>query len=297
MVEARSFIEIASGGWGRIRSFDERIAFTRIGNCGTGGLDCQPLEQFFIDEKTNAIVFSEAPGEPGANIPLETNSGFSCPGYYTATVELQTNAAEGAFGMEILATAGSRLLSGGLNLGGVMRENGGAAGFGAFNIANPSSEPQVVNVKVDAQVLPTDGFLNSNFKYVLEVIDSDRNTVGDPVYGTSTTDFSVTVNPGFYIVRIRTTEGAPRGTFQMGLNTRFVDRAGGGFQGGANVGGYLARAGNGKSLAGFAGFCIADSQVIKVRTEGRSTRGVNGAGPVVLQVKDRNRDVLLSFDG
>lgn len=233
----------------------------------------------------------EVPDEPGTISVLERMEGESC-GYFTAGLTLQEGAEEGTWGLEVLTTAGNRLLEGGINLGGAFEEDAKNPGFGAFNIANKGHENQIVRIKIDAVALPTAGYASADLGVSVQVFNSSREPVTEEVLGTDYIELEVELEPGFYIVRIKSQPGSPRGTFLMELLTRFVDRAGGGFQGGANVGGFITRRDNGISTTAFAGFCISQTQDIKVRSEAGTTRGEKGAGNLILTVRNRQREIV-----
>lgn len=238
-----------------------------------------------------AVPNIEIPDEPGTDIRLERAEGESC-GFYTAGLTLQEGAHEGFWGMEVLTTAGNRLLEGGINLGGAFDADARNPGFGAFNIANRGNENQIVDITIDAAALPTEGFLPENLGLSVQIVDGAREPVTEEITGTDRIELQAELEPGFYIVRIKSLPGSPRGTFLMAMTTRFVDRAGGGFQGGANVGGFITRKENGDSTTAFAGFCLSQSQNIIIRTEAGTTRGPLGAGNLILTIRDRARDIV-----
>jgi len=233
----------------------------------------------------------EVPDEPGTEVFLERTQDEAC-GFYTAGLTLQEGAREGVWSMEVLPTAGNRLLEGGINLGGAFDADGRSAGFGAFNIANKAQENQIVNITIDAVALPTEGFLPEDLRLSVQIINGAREPVTEAISGKNRIELQAELEPGFYIVKIQSLTGSPRGTFLMGLLTKFVDRSGGGFQGGANVGGFITRKENGSSTTAFAGFCLSQSQKVIVRTEAGTSRGPSGAGNLILTIRDRQREVL-----
>ncbi len=230
----------------------------------------------------------EVPGEPAADILLATDPGFACPGFYIASVELEEGAGSGFSATEILTTAGNRLLQGGLNIGGAFAGDGRTPGFAAFNIANRSNEPQRVELNLNGS--PLDGG-STPINVSLELIGSGGAVVPG-VSGTPPLALTAEVNPGFYRVRVRSASGSPAGVFDLSMATRFVNRAGGGFQGGVNVGGFASRLPDGTPTRAFASFCIDQTQIVRIRTEGSTSVGPSGAGPVLLTVRDRNRTVV-----
>ncbi|MDH3787324.1 MAG: right-handed parallel beta-helix repeat-containing protein [Xanthomonadales bacterium] len=233
----------------------------------------------------------DIPDEPGTTTLLERAEDEAC-GFYTAGLTLQEGAEEGLWGMEVLTTAGNRLLEGGLNLGGAFEEDAKNPGFGAFNIANEGNENQIVSITIDATALPTEGFSPENLGVSVQIVDAARNPVTEEVQGSDRVELEAELEPGFYIVRIKSVSGSPRGTFLMSLLTQFVDRPGGGFQGGANVGGFITRRSNGDSTTAFAGFCLSQSQDVVIRTEAQTTRGPKGSGPLILTLRNRQKEAV-----
>ena len=229
------------------------------------------------------------------NLPI--TAGAACPGFYIAEVNLRAEYNPGFWGLEVLLSAGERLLQGGINLGGNFAANGGNPGFAAVNIANANNEPQNVYINLNAQVMPTDGFSSTNFGLSVQIsqqVGSVRTTVGDPIVGRPPFNVTRTLNPGFYVVDIRSLSGSPAGTYQLGLTTSYTNRPGGAFQGGANVGGMLIRDASGNTAPGFAAFCIADAQNVTLSAKSAIAYGSAGAGGVTLRILDANRRQVFS---
>ena len=108
---------------------------------------------------------------------------------------------------------------------------------------------------------------------------------------------SVEVAPGFYEVTVGPQSGTPggaaEGQFFFELTTRFLDRPGGGFEGGAVVGGYHAPHPFG-SVSGFAAFCLATPHSASVRLLSRPSYGPAGAQDLRLRVIDTQaREVVV----
>lgn len=267
---------------------DTRLLMTERGN--DSRLLIYDTAQLALDDAPAIDI----PGEPGAEIYLRTEDGFSCPGFYIAAIEQMEGAEDGFFGAEIATTIKPnqlRLLQGGFNLGGAFAADRGAPGFGAFNIANRNGEQQRVTINVNANPLTTAGFNNDDLGISVELIGPGDVVLG-AISGAPPLTLDRIIGLGFHRVRIRSLIGSPRGIFAMSLATTFVDRAGGGFQGGVNVGGLLTRTADGTPVRGFVSFCISDPQIVKLRTEGKLTRGESGAGPMLLTIKDRDRDIV-----
>jgi hypothetical protein len=226
------------------------------------------------------------PEEPATQQYLRTDPALPCPGFYVADVSLAAGQRDGRWGVEILVTGGERLLQGGLNLGGGLGENGAFNGWGGFNIQNPLREPQQLRIDLAAQPLATPGYSDSNLRIRVEVLDSARRSTGASASGVPPLQLRTVLQPGFYVVEVWTLAGSPRATFQMAAETGFLDRAGGGFQGGVNVGGHLTRNAAGESLHGFAGFCISEDQLVTFQTFGAPSYPGAGAGDLLLQIFD-----------
>lgn len=236
--------------------------------------------------------------EPSGTTVLTVNPALECPGYYTAVIGLRPGARDGVWGTRISLNSAGRYLQGGINLGGGFAANGGHPGFAAFTIANPAVEPQTLTIDLTAQPLP--GLPNYTLGLVLQLLDADRNPIGPPVRQTVSTGVIALKStrilpPGSYIVSIQSTPDSVAGTFQLGLGTKFVDRAGGAFQGGLTVGGNLV-AGSSGAAPGYAGFCVAEQQQVTVDTYSSVTYGASGAGSVSLTMIDVNGTQVWNAD-
>ncbi len=233
--------------------------------------------------------------EPGGSVALGVTPGLACPGFYVLTIGdgPETGIQPGSYGTELLLLApGSRVLAGGLNFGGQM--DASAPGYAAFTIANPANENQRVDVQLTGfRAMP--GNPNIRLQVTLErrlptqqMIVSQVVTVGqNSPYVTS-----ATVSPGFYVATVAPLEPLPGadGIFGMSLLSNYVDRPGGGFQGGVVVGGYHDPVAS--ATSGFAGFCLADAHTVQMRTEGKPTRGPAGAGDLRIVVANAGGSVV-----
>ncbi len=208
----------------------------------------------------------------------------------------------GIFGLELLLDSpGTRVLAGGLNFGGLVDVS--QVGFAAINFANSAGENQLLNVSLT-------GSARADLGNSLPV----RLNISRRAGGVSTTVFessadltttqpfqaSVEVPPGFYVAEVAVdglpaseAGGAPEGRFFFSLTTSFVDRPGGGFQGGAVVGGYHAENPFG-GVSGFAAFCLATPHSISAQVFGAPTYGGSGARDLRLQVLDAGEQVIYS---
>ena len=208
------------------------------------------------------------------------------PGFYSSRLELQQ--------------PGSRVFAGGFNFGGLA--DAAVPAFAAIFITNPANEPQTLRVTVSGS--RPGG--SSNVRVELRL----RSRAPSPervVYAQSLTlqpglpvTRSDAVEPGFYAFEVIPLDPVAGADAQLaiGLETSFVGRPGGGFQGGVNFGGYHDPAA--APVSGFAGFCLADTHGVSVRTFGRASFPGVGAGDLRIQlVRDNSSapgDVLYDSD-
>jgi hypothetical protein len=205
----------------------------------------------------------------------------------------------GAFGMEVLLDdPGTRVLAGGLNFGGLIDVS--QVGFAAFNIANPANESQRLNLSLSGS--PSS---SASASYPVRVRIARRTATTTDVVFESTqtislaTPFTTSIDlpPAFYEATVAptsgTTGGAPEGQFFFSLTTSFINRPGGGFQGGAVVGGYHATHPFG-GVSGFAAFCLATPHSTSVRVLSQPSYGPVGARDLRLRMQDaQQRDVVV----
>jgi Tol biopolymer transport system component len=227
-------------------------------------------------------------------LPAPSPPNGQCPGgFFIAMITDGPGAGvtPGLFGVELLLDEpGTRTLAGGLNFGGTADVD--QAGFAGFNIANAANEPQRFNLRVTGNAIS-----DSESSVPVRIRVARRTaTSSDTLYETVTTVsraqahvHSLVLPPAFYEVTVTPQVGAPRGDadadFFVEATTSFVDRPGGGFQGGAVVGGYHSAApGNGTS--GFAGFCLATPHTTSVRVLSRPSYGEQGARDLRLRLLD-----------
>ena len=205
----------------------------------------------------------------------------------------------GAFGMEVLLDdPGTRVLAGGLNFGGLI--DVGQVGFAAFNIANAANEPQRLNLSLTGS-----GSSAGAEGAMMRIRISRRTaTTSDSVFETTQLITlgapyvtSIDLPPAFYEATVAPTSGSPggaaEGQFYFSLTTSFIGRPGGGFQGGAVVGGYHAMHPFG-GVSGFAAFCLATPHTTSVRVLSRPSYGPAGAQDLRLRIRDaEQRDVVV----
>lgn len=224
--------------------------------------------------------------EPSGTVDLPTDPALSCPGFYVVRSHAASNSEAGRFGLELLLRGdGRRTLQGGLNFGG--RATSSIRGFSAFNIANPSGEDQLVNIGIN---------VGSPGRLVLDR-RSDGQVVATPLdrdIPAGQSDFSVTVTPGFYVVGY-TPSTSTSTRYAISALSSFVDRAGGGFQGGAVVGGFHdpARASASTQSTGFASFCIAEPHEVAISIQARPTFGSSGSTGMEFSVSANDGTMFL----
>jgi Tol biopolymer transport system component len=268
---------------------------------GNGAADVFTVE---VRERTTAVVTGplDEPSLSRFALPAPNPPNANCPsGFFSAIVAdgPGTGLTPGAFGMEVLLDdPGTRVLAGGLNFGGLI--DVGQVGFAAFNIANSANEAQQLNLSL------TGSGADATAEGIPMRIRIARRTAttSDTVFETTElislgTPFvtSIDLPPAFYEATVAPTSGspggAPEGQFFFSLTTRFTDRPGGGFQGGAVVGGYHAQHPFG-GVSGFAAFCLATPHTTSVRVLSRPSYGPAGAQDLQLRIRDaEQREVVV----
>lgn len=252
------------------------------------------------------IVLGSGPlDEPGLirfPLPVPNPPHASCPGGFFAAIVDDgpgTGLSAGSFGMELLLDEpGSRELSGGLNFGGLI--DASQPGFAAFNIANAANDMQRVSLSLTGSPASSAGA-----SYPVRVqITRRTGSSNDVVYERTQTislaapfDASFNLPPGFYVATVApvdgTAGGAPDGQFFFSLSTSLLDRPGGGFQGGAVVGGYHAIHPFG-GVSGFAAFCLGTPHSSTLRVLAQPSYGPTGASDLRLRVQDsQRRDIAI----
>ncbi len=271
----------------------ERIQRARFASDGRGVWQLQllapPPAGALLDEPQTQAYTPPPPGAPQ----------FGCPaGFYIAEVTdgPGDDVRPGSFGVEVLLEApGTRLLAGGLNFGGLVDE--GQPGFAGFSVVHPRGESQPVQFELRAGSI-------AGADSPLRVRVTRRSASGSQLVYESTpllslqqaTRFELNLPPGFYEASVATPNccsqaiigGAPEAQFYFGITTQ-----GGGFEGGAVVGGYHARVPG--LVSGFAAFCLADPHALSLRTLSAPSYGVAGARDLRLQLRDGNRRTLVSL--
>lgn len=228
------------------------------------------------DEPALADVRLPPPDPPNANCPA---------GFFVAEVSDGPGSGiqPGSFGLELLLQgAGTRELAGGLNFGAYV--DASQVGFAGFNLANANNESQRLNLELRgtsyrAPNAPLDARIR-----ITRRSETSSETVFETYASATLLDAyrrSIDLPPGFYEATVSVVGGqaggAPDGSFQFSLTTGFLDRPGGGFQGGAVVGGYHGLAGTAPQISGFAAFCLAVPHSASVSLRSAPSYGEPGA--------------------
>ncbi|MBK8068182.1 MAG: hypothetical protein IPK27_11320 [Rhodanobacteraceae bacterium] len=243
----------------------------------------------------------DEPALTGFALPAPDPANASCPaGFFIAAVDdgPGQGLTPGIFGVELLLDApGTRVLAGGLNFGGLI--DAGQVGFAGFNFPNAATEPQRLNLRVTGS--PADdsaGSLQVLIRIARRTASSSETVLEQTAQISLASAFQreIDLPPGFYEATVGATSGspggAPEGQFFFALSTSFVDRPGGGFQGGAVVGGYHATHPFG-GVSGFAAFCIATPHATSIRVLSRPSYGPAGAQDLRLKLRDAQQRELV----
>ena len=249
---------------------------------------------------------ADEPSVSRVTLPAPNPANASCPsGFFIATVAdgPVSGLTPGAFGMELLLDdPGTRVLAGGLNFGGLV--DSGQVGFAGFNFTNAANENQRFNLSLrGSPANNASGTLQVRVKIVRQTSSTTSETVFDSAGSLTMAASSVaqiTVPPGFYVATVAVegasvgpVGGAPEGQFFFELTTSFVDRPGGGFQGGAVVGGYHNTHPFG-GVSGFAAFCLATPHTASMRVLSAPSYGPTGARDLRLQILDAQQSVIIT---
>ncbi len=252
------------------------------------GLSTAAVLLIWISALTTPLAFAfglEAIGgsndEPTGSVLLTTDPSQSCPGFFVVRTHPGIGSQAGRFGVELLLRgSGSRTLQGGLNFGG--RASDSVSGFAAFNITNRANEPQRVSLEIDVGA-PGRISLERRSGGQVQERPIDRQI------SSGVSRIEVVVQPGFYVASYRpTVAGSAR--YSMAALTSYVDRSGGGFQGGVVFGGYHEP---NRESTGFAGFCIAEPYEVEIKVLSRPTYGSSGARGMAFSLTRSGGDVLL----
>ncbi len=236
------------------------------------------------------------------SLPTPNPANANCPsGFFAALVDDGPRAglAPGAFGVEVLLDEpGTRVLAGGLNFGGLI--DVAQVGFAGFSIANAANEAQRVQLSVTGSpATSSTATLPARIRIARRPDANSSITAFETTQNLSLAipyQTSIDLPPAFYEVTVAPVDGdvgnQPEGQFYFSLTTSFTDRPGGGFQGGAVVGGYHAEHPFG-GVSGFAGFCLATPHTTSIRVLAQPSYGPTGARDLRLRIQDaQQRDVV-----
>jgi proprotein convertase subtilisin/kexin type 2 len=259
-----------------------RPSLNRLASVNPVVLDWTLLAQ----SAATASVVGGTSDEPSGSVLLTTNPDLGCPGFFVLRTHANDVSQAGRFGAELgLTGSGARTLQGGLNFGG--RATSSVRGFAGFNITNSANEMQVVNLGISVHTsgrvfLERRSSVEGNTSYIDQIVSSGE------------TSLSATVLPGFYVVAFE--PFSPTSTpYAISALTSFVNRPGGGFQGGVVVGGYHdpARATSATQSTGFAGFCIARDFNVTARVLSRPSYGSSGSTGMAFSISRGDGTVFL----
>lgn len=234
-------------------------------------------------------------------LPVPDPQNANCPaGFFSAVVGDGPGGGltAGAFGMEVLLDEpGTRTLAGGLNFGGLV--DAGQVGFAGFTIANPANEVQRLGLNLTGSPASS-----NSASFPVRVRISRRTVSSSELVFEATPTISlvapyvtsVDLPPAFYEVTVAplggTAGGAPEGQFFFSMTTSFINRPGGGFQGGAVVGGYHATHPFG-GVSGFAAFCLATPHSTSIRVLSQPSYGATGARDLRLRLQDAQQQSIV----
>lgn len=224
--------------------------------------------------------------QPTGQARLPVNMGQACPGFYVLrTHSNPAGTQSGRYGAEVLLRgSGLRTMQGGLNFGGYATST--VSGFSAFSIANSANEMQSLSIGISvsgAGTLILERRSSSQGDQVLRSL----NLPGAGDYSTS-----INVGPGFYVLSYRPNSGTR--SYAISALTSYLNRPGGGFQGGAVVGGWHNPSQN---TSGFAGFCISREFDASVQVLSRPTYGTSGARGMAFSLASTTHTALDSRQG
>ncbi len=235
-------------------------------------------------------------------LPTPNPANASCPsGFFSAVVDdgPGSGLTAGAFGMEVLLDEpGTRVLAGGLNFGGLI--DAGQVGFAGFTIANPTNEGQRLNLSLTGSpASSSSASLPVRVRIARRTVSSSETVFEATPTISLAAPYATSIDlpPAFYEATVAPVSGsaggAPEGQFFFSLTTSFINRPGGGFQGGAVVGGYHAAHPFG-GVSGFAAFCLATPHSSSIRVLSQPSYGPTGARDLRLRVQDaQQRDLVV----
>lgn len=177
-------------------------------------------------------------------------------------------------------------------------------GFAGINIANAAGESQFLDLRLTGRGFDEAGAVLPRLPVRLRITqrlgDRPVDILDQSLELQMEQPFQhrIEVRPGFYVATVEVRDAPPgraaagaEGEFFFSMTTRFVDRIGGGFQGGAVVGGYHARhplAG----VSGFSGFCLGSAHTTSIKVLSAPTYGATGARDLSLAILDEHGSAL-----
>lgn len=229
--------------------------------------------------------------EPGFQIALSSQTAGTTPGcaagFYALRVGdgAEPGNAPGFYSVGLeLQQPGSRVFAGGFNFGGLA--DTAVPAFAAIYITNPANEAQTLRVSVSGTRPGSSADVRVELRLRARAPSPERVVYAQTATLQAGLPFtrSVAVEPGFYAFEVLPLDGGAGADAQLaiGLETSFVDRPGGGFQGGVNFGGYHDP--SAAPVSGFSGFCLDDAHSVSVRTFGRTSFPGVGAGDLRIQL-------------
>lgn len=271
-----------------------QLAFvTEAGNLG-GAASAQVVRAAIArPRRSDGLAAGPLPQLAAGPLPLPL-APMACPGgYHTALVDDGDGAGlqPGHWGLEILLSEpGLRELAGGLNFGGLVDALQPA--FAAFNIANATGEPQRLDIEL-AGLGMGQSQQSLDVQLLLRRPDGTRQVLAEQLSLTLQQPwrYEIDLLPGYYTLELHARDdergGAAAGEFLLSASTRYLDRPGGGFQGGVVVGGYHGEP-LAMGLSGFAGFCAPKPESVSARLVYLAQNGKQ-AEDLRLRIEDAER--------
>ncbi len=189
------------------------------------------------------------------------------PGFYVVSTTQDQWSTDGLWGVDVQNVSG---FEGGWHFGGLLPAAGKDVGFASFSLAAPAT----VNANVILQALPA---TNGPLEFTLQLLDSNKRLVAGPISGLGSLQWTQTLQPGSYIVELRSSSRAPAAAFQVSLLAPHLAP-------GASGGAVLDRS---AGVAGFVGFYLASRQDVQIKLYNENTYGrPRGVGEVTLTLYD-----------
>ncbi|MEK7991374.1 MAG: hypothetical protein VSS52_010235 [Thiotrichaceae bacterium] len=208
---------------------------------------------------------------------------FSRSGFYVASAQLPDSESEGFWGMTIADSSTSTfdsITSGGINIGAVLKENGDAPGYMAFNISESIGVAEKISL-TPYEYSGSDAQLTVSL--LKQEIDGQRSQVITPiVLASGETMYSPTLDPGFYVAEVYSQPNSPRGRFGINISAQYI-------AGGINLGGWLDHS-TGGTGEGFVGFNLNQARIISIWQLYGQNYGTVGSGKPGLKIYYQKED-------